>query len=185
MQESMPNAAQEPARLFANGSSASRPLTRSSLALRSFLTRLSLVSRSTFTNRFPLAVAHPSAKYFRIKFVDDFYFQSKYLAAAHSRAASYAFENTIESRKLLQNQMHGPRSKKRGPMESNTCTPPGGRGGRGWGGPPNSTFVRVARRSGAFLPHLNWLCRIFHNWLWPPAAQSSQTTNQLFEECEP
>ena len=53
MQESMPNAAQEPARLFANGSSASRPLTRSSLALRSFLTRLSLVSRSTFTNRFP------------------------------------------------------------------------------------------------------------------------------------
>jgi len=85
-------------------------------------------------------------------------------------------------------------------------------GGGGWGA-PDSTFVRDARRSGArspalgpvlfsgasnlspmsgwaalqarALPHPNWLCRIFHNWLWPPVVRSRQTTNQLFEEREP
>jgi hypothetical protein len=146
MPQSIPNAAQPAGRLFANRSSADRPTARFSLALRPFLTRLSLVSRSTFTDSFPLAVAHRSAKYFRITCVDDFHFRSKYIPAARARGTSYAFENKIESRKLLQNQMHGPRSKKRGPMESNTCTPSGVGGAGGWGGSSRITFVRWQER---------------------------------------
>jgi hypothetical protein len=139
MPQSMLNAARQEGRLFANRSSADRLIARFSLALRSFLTRL-------LRTAFPLAVAHPPAKYFRIKCVDDFHFRSKYIAAAHSRDASYAFENKIESRNLLQNQMHGPRSKKRGPMESNTCTPSGVGGGGGVGGSLHITFVRWPER---------------------------------------
>ena len=139
MPQSMLNAARQEGRLFANRSSADRLIARFSLALRSFLTRL-------LRTAFPLAVAHPPAKYFRIKCVDDFHFRSKYIAAAHSRDASYAFENKIESGNLLQNQMHGPRSKKRGPMESNTCTPSGVGGGGGVGGSLLITFVRWPER---------------------------------------
>ena len=97
---------------------------------------------SRLSRNFRSAVAHRSRKYFRITCVDDFYFRFKYITAAPSRGASYAFENTIPSRKQLQNQMHGPGPKNRDPMESNNCTSSGGRGGRGVGGPLHITFVR-------------------------------------------
>jgi hypothetical protein len=135
MQPSTPNAAQRAVRLFANGSSASRPIAR---RVPHICPNLADVGRAEGPSRFsrtafPPAVAHRSRKYFRIKCIDDFHFRSKYIPAARSRGTPYAFENTIEGRKLSQNQMHGPRSKKRGPMESNTCTPSGG--GGGWGVP--------------------------------------------------
>ena len=60
---------------------------------------------SRLSRNFRSAVAHRSRKYFRITCVDDFYFRFKYITAAPSRGASYAFENTIPSRKQLQNQM--------------------------------------------------------------------------------
>ncbi len=146
MPQSMLNAARKEGRLFANRSSADRPIACFFLVVRSLLARLSLVTHSPFTHSFPLAVAHRSAKYFRITCVDDFHFRSKYIPAAHARGTSYAFENKIESRNLLQNQMHGPRSKKRGPMESNTCTPSGVGGGGGVGGSSRITFVRWPER---------------------------------------
>jgi hypothetical protein len=213
MQEPMPNAAQRAVRLFANCSSVSRPITR---RVPHICPNLADVGRAEGPSRFSRtafpAIAHRSRKYSRIKCVDDFHFRSKYIAAARSRGTPYAFENKIESRKLSQNQMHGPRSKKRGPMESNTCTPSGVDGGREVGGPLTVLLYEspavpalTARYSvpdplrerptsqpcldgGHASPHpaaSNWLCPIFHDWLWPPVAQSSQTTNQLFEECEP
>jgi hypothetical protein len=189
MQESMPNAAQQAVRLFANGSSASRPIARFSLAFRSFLARF---SRTAFP-----AAAHRSSKYFRITYVDDFHFRSKYIPAARSRGTPYAFENTIESRKLLQNQMHGPRSKKRGPMESNTCTPSGVGGGRGVGGPPNSTFVRVARRSGKvppnylapstsyLVPSIWWIRTLSCHWLCRLATGYAQSSTIGYGQLPP
>ena len=156
MPQSMLNAARKEGRLFANCSSADRPIACFFLVVRSFLARLSLVTHSPFTHSFPLAVAHPPAKYFRITCVDDFHFRFKYIRAAYARGTAYAFENKIESRKLLQNQMHGPRSEKRGPMESNTCTPSGVGRGRGGGGLPPYYFCAMARaRAGGSSSHFD------------------------------
>jgi hypothetical protein len=138
MPQSMPNAARPAGRLFARRASVDRLIARFALVVHSFLTRLSP------------AAACLSHKYFRIKCVDNFYFRFKYITATYARGTAYAFENKIESRKLLQNQMRGPDSKKRGPMESNTCTPSGGRGGRGEGGPPTELLCDArARPSGS------------------------------------
>jgi hypothetical protein len=199
MQESMPNPAQPTARLFANGSSPGRPIAR---RVPHICPNLADVGRAEGPSRFsrtafPPAVAHRSRKYFRIKCVDDFHFRSKYIPAARSRGTPYAFENTIESRKLLQNQMHGPRSKKRGPMESNTCTPSGVGGGRGVGGPPNSTFVRVARRSGKvppnylapstsyLVPSIWWIRTLSCHWLCRLATGYAQSSTIGYGQLPP
>jgi hypothetical protein len=111
--QSMPNAAQPAVGLSVHRSSTDHPIARPSLVFRSSLARFSLA--------LPSASAHPTRKYFRIKCVDDFHFRSKYIAATCDRATPYPFEKTIESRKQLQNQTHSSVSKKRGPIESNTC----------------------------------------------------------------
>jgi hypothetical protein len=132
MPQSIPNAARPAGRLFARRASVDRLIACFALVVRSFLTRLS-----------PPA-ACLSCKYFRIKCVDDFHFRFKYITATYSRDTTYAFENKIESHKLLQNQMRGPHPKKRGPMESNTSTPSGGEGW-GVGGPPKNKSTHAIR----------------------------------------
>ena len=123
------NAAQ-PARRFLL---TSFPPTTRPLAFRSLLARFSLAFHSLFT-RFSFALSN----YFGIKCIADFYFRFKYVPATDSRAASYAFENKIESRNDCRIKCVARTPKNTAPWNQ---IPAHRQGIEGGGGPPCLTFV--------------------------------------------
>jgi hypothetical protein len=99
---------------------------------------------SRLSRNFRSAVAHRSRKYFRVTCVDDFYFRFKYITAAPSRGASYAFENKIESRNYCRVKCVAPTRKNAAPWNQIPAHRQGVEG-RGGGGPTPHYFCQMAR----------------------------------------